>query len=190
LTCLSGTKASLRLALRSSWHRCCVAALLEVIQTLSRASRSSHFAAHHRKRSRGTTDGGSSMSSSSSIALNKPDILKQILAYAGPGHWLYTIVNSQWVQLCYGVATQQKRAYAADGREYMITCIPQMTLYSSAFASPSRLRLADRQRAIKRSGAAGHRCQYALGRHANKATLCRARSMGLVFDSWTLKKGL
>jgi hypothetical protein len=136
--------------------------------------------------SRGTLSISSSMSSSSSIALNKPDILKQILDYVGPGHWLFTIVNSQWVQLYYGVASMEVTGHIAEGRDIKVTCIPQMTLYSSAFASPSRLRLADKQCTIKRSGAAAQRYQYALGRYADIVTLSAAHFSGTVLDAWTL----
>jgi hypothetical protein len=111
-------------------------------------------------------------SSSSSIAFSKPDILQQILGYVGPGHWLFiAAVNTLWIQLYYGVASMEKRAYAANDSEHMITCIPQMTLYSSAFASPSRLRLADKQYTIAWSGASRKKYQYAAGRHADIETL-------------------
>jgi hypothetical protein len=86
------------------------------------------------------------------------------------------------------VASQQKRAYAAvDGREYTITCIPQMTLYSSAMASPSRLRLTDKQCTIQWTYDAVQKYRYALGRHADIDTLRTAHSLGLSFNVWTLR---
>jgi hypothetical protein len=125
--------------------------------------------------------------SSSSIALNKPDIVRQILEYVGPGHWLFSLVNTLCVQLYYGVASVEKRAYARDGREYTITCIPQMTLYSSAFASPSRLRLTDKQCTIQWTHDTMQRYQYALGRHADIDTLRAAHKLGLSFSARTLR---
>jgi hypothetical protein len=129
----------------------------------------------------------SSTRSNSSIVFSKPDILRQILGYVGPGHWLFVAaVNTLCTQLYYGVASLEMDAHVANDRGYKITCISQMTLYSSAFASPSRLRLADKQCTIKRSGAAAQRYQYALGRHADIAILAAAQLSGIVLDIWTL----
>jgi hypothetical protein len=69
----------------------------------------------------------------------------------------------------------------------MITCSPQMTLYSSAFASPSRLKLTDRQCTIQWTNAAMQRYQYAPGRHADVATLSAVHSLGMRLDIWTLR---
>jgi hypothetical protein len=127
-------------------------------------------------------------SRSSSIALSTPDILRQILGYVGPGHWLFiAAVNSLWIQLYYGVASVEQRAYDTNGSEHKITCIPQMTLYSSVFASPSRLRLADKQCSIEWTSAARKRFQYAAGKYADIETLRTVSSLGVDLSGWTLK---
>jgi hypothetical protein len=60
-----------------------------------------------------------------------------------------------------------------------------MTLYSSAFASPSRLRLTNKQCSIEWSGAACKKFQHAAGKYAGIETLRTVHSLS--FNKWTLR---
>jgi hypothetical protein len=73
---------------------------------------------------------------------------------------------------------EKVRCYDYCYGSYKFTCVPQMTLYSSIFASPSRVRLA------RRNGLdflAATNCAFLAGWHADKATLISARELGLQY---------
>jgi hypothetical protein len=77
--------------------------------------------------------------------LSEADILQNMLGYVGPGHWFFlSTVSSLWQRLYSRVACSRKQKYRYDpafpsAEEF--TCVPQLTLYSSIFASPSRVAL-------------------------------------------------
>jgi hypothetical protein len=78
---------------------------------------------------------------------------------------LYAAVDSQQLIVSYG--------------RIVITCIPQMTLYSSVFTSPSRVQLAH-ERGLNCTSAA-HRC--AAGKCADAATLAAAHMLGMEYTT-------
>jgi hypothetical protein len=115
----------------------------------------------------------------SSNPLLQAGILQEVLDDVGPGHWLFiSMVNKLWEDL-YGKAegrqvfkiTNDHRVYGYTVHDRS-TCVPLMTLFSSTFASSSRVRLA-------RSSGLG--ClkdkplrEYHAGRVADKSTLMTA----------------
>eukprot|EP00953_Heterococcus_sp_UTEX-ZZ885_P013797 7867-Heterococcus_DN1.PRE.2 len=110
-------------------------------------------------------------------------ILQTVFAFVGPGHWRFVApVCSLWKSLYSRVASQEVPAHALHSRKHSITCLPQHTLFSSAFASGSRLKLVH-------TGAAhpSEAWQYAAGRYADIKTLCTARELGIRFDRAAMK---
>jgi hypothetical protein len=110
-------------------------------------------------------------------------ILQTVFAFVGPGHWRFVApVCSLWKSLYSRVASQEVPAHALHSRKHSITCLPQHTLFSSAFASGSRLKLVH-------AGAAhpSEAWQYAAGRYADIKTLCTARELGIRFDRAAMK---
>jgi hypothetical protein len=105
--------------------------------------------------------------------LHDPSILQTIFSYVGPGHWLFlSTVSSLWYELYSALASLILPGNAFYDEN--ITCVSEMTLYSSVFASASRLRLA-------------HNCSldsrtlnyaYAAGACADFATLMAALELG------------
>jgi hypothetical protein len=117
-----------------------------------------------------------------SSPLDQSGILQHVLSYVGPGHWLFlSTVSSLWRELYGRVPGRQMQTMGRITR-YLIdrqfTCVPQMTLYSSFFASPSRLRLAHQSGVSN----ATERYQHAAGRHATIEVLLVARGLGMPFS--------
>jgi hypothetical protein len=114
--------------------------------------------------------------------LHDPSILQSIFSYVGPGHWLFlATVSSLWRELYSAVGSLILPGRAFFSRK--ITCVPKMTLYSSVFASASRVRLA-------------HDCSldsnnlqyaYAAGACADIATLVTAPQLGAPWSPYTLR---
>jgi hypothetical protein len=108
-------------------------------------------------------------------------ILQRVLGYVGPGHWFYlSTVCSLWGYLYSRVAdtTLQKRSYLGNVQQF--SCVPQMTLYSSMFASPSRVRLAHQQEDVNNSTSA---YQYAAGKYSTVASLVAAHELGMDYTA-------
>jgi hypothetical protein len=107
--------------------------------------------------------------------------LQQILDYVGSGHWYFiSPVSKLWKDLYEKVASEEALAngYLGYGKG-SFTCVFKMTLYSSVFASPSRVRLA------YDSGFYYHEeqdydVQYQAGVHADQETLVTAHELGLI----------
>jgi hypothetical protein len=82
----------------------------------------------------------------SSNLLHHRGILQHILSYVGPGHWFFlSTVSSLWQDLYASLVSKVMQKSDVFGVQTAIadfTCLPQMTLYSSVFASASRMRLA------------------------------------------------
>jgi hypothetical protein len=78
-----------------------------------------------------------------SSPLLTPGILRGALSYVGPGHHLFVAPVSKWWKDMYStVESQQLTGYDKYGNKFVVLCDPQMTLYSSVLASPTRLKLA------------------------------------------------
>jgi hypothetical protein len=111
-------------------------------------------------------------------------VLQNVLSYVGPGHQLFVALVSRWWKEAYAtLKSQQLIVYDKCSHEsIMIRCDPQMTLYSSACASPSRLILAQKH---------GLDCtseifQLAAGKHADVTTLATAHELGMQYTAATM----
>jgi hypothetical protein len=104
-------------------------------------------------------------------------ILQNVLSYVGPGQCLFIAAVSKWWKDIYALVEEQVVVeYDEDSCACaIITCVPKMTLYSTVFASPSRVMLAHNNGLDCTSAA----CQRAAGKHANNATLERAHELGM-----------
>jgi hypothetical protein len=80
----------------------------------------------------------------SSSPLSQRDLLQRVLSYVGPGHCLFlSKVSSLWRELYARVAPFEIQILTFRTRRLVnLTCSPQITLYSSVFGTPSRVRLA------------------------------------------------
>eukprot|EP00953_Heterococcus_sp_UTEX-ZZ885_P027614 14795-Heterococcus_DN1.PRE.2 len=111
-------------------------------------------------------------------------VLQNVLSYVGPGHYLFVAaVSKWWKEVCSTSICQQLAVSVEDSYEKtIISCASKKTLYSSAFASPSRVKFA------YESGLdwAVLACQRAGGRCSDVATLARAHSLGMQYTSATM----
>jgi hypothetical protein len=109
-----------------------------------------------------------------------------VLSYVGPGHYLFvTPISNLWKEAYSALEQQQLTAYdekRSGKTENTITCVSQMTLYSSVFASLSRVRLAHESGLDYTSEA----YQLAAGRHADVATLAVAQDLGMQYTAKTM----
>jgi hypothetical protein len=79
--------------------------------------------------------------------LNDAGILKQVLGFVGPGHWLFVAeVSKLWQQIYKAIAAAYlPKAQAFDclpNGSKVFSCRPHMTLAQAVFASASRLKWA------------------------------------------------
>jgi hypothetical protein len=123
----------------------------------------------------------------SSNPLFQSGILQRVFRYLGPGHWLFlSTVSSLWRDVYSTIGDAQvSRLFASEDRNWdevdslddddLFTCVSQMTLYSSVFESPSRVRLA--HESGLHNSQEGY--QYAAGRHSTLATLVAACELGM-----------
>jgi hypothetical protein len=102
-----------------------------------------------------------------------------VLSYVGPGPCLFvTPVCKAWKEVYGAVASQQLAVWDEDTvDDITITCVPQMTLFSSVFAAPSRVQLAHESGLDCSSEA----YQRAAGKYANTAALATAYTLGVEF---------
>jgi hypothetical protein len=109
-------------------------------------------------------------------------ILQHVLAHVGPGHWYFiSTVSKLWKDLYERVASQRTASdgYMEDGCFFM--CVPKMTLCSSLFASPSRVRLQVAHDSGFHSSREQHLLdQFLAGVHADQETLVTAHELGLI----------
>jgi hypothetical protein len=123
-----------------------------------------------------------SAADSNSPLLN-PGILQQVLSYVGPRHCLFVAPVSRWWRSMYArVERQQLPALSKVGCTFYVNCVPQMTLYSSVFSSPSRVKLAHANRLNCRLAA----YKRAAGKYADIATLAAAHSLGMEYTAATM----
>jgi hypothetical protein len=133
-------------------------------------------------------DEHSAAGSSSPLLLS--GILQHVLSYVGPGHCLFVASISKWWRGIYAtLESQQLTVHIRYSRNAstltkirIITCEPQMTPYSSVFASPSRVILAH-ETGLKCSSAA---YQRAAGKYAGIETLAAAHSLGMQYTANTM----
>jgi hypothetical protein len=115
-------------------------------------------------------------------------IVERVLSYVGPGHWWFvSTVCSLWKGIYGDVEavqmTKVKIPRYSDHVGEEFTCAPQMTLYSSVFAAPSKVRL------VHKSGVDQNTAsyQFAAGRYADNAALAAAIMLGMQKSSVTIK---
>jgi hypothetical protein len=113
-------------------------------------------------------------------------ILSHILSYVGPGEWSFVAaVSSLWKDVYCGVSARTLERASTAGSLYVqnFTCVPQMTLSSAVFASPSRVRLA-----LEHGLGNPRECLYhaAAGRHASIAPLGAAHELGMKYSFYTM----
>jgi hypothetical protein len=112
-----------------------------------------------------------------------PSVLQHILSYVGLGHCLFVApVSWSWRDLYAALQSQQLRVYDKSRKSKIVTCVPQMTLFSSVFASPSRVKHAY-QNGLSYRTTAYHR---AAGKHADIATLAAAHELGMNYTAATM----
>jgi hypothetical protein len=115
----------------------------------------------------------------SSTPLLDPLVLQNVLSYVGPGHNLYVALVSKWWKHAYtALESQLLTTYGLYSCEDDNSWVPQ-TLYSSAFASPSRVQLAYKTGLTLSLEA----CQRAAGEHADVATLTAAHTLGMEYTA-------
>jgi hypothetical protein len=113
--------------------------------------------------------------------LHQADILQRVLGYVGPGHWCFVAEASRlWREMYAKVSDCEVQVVRLQTK---ITCVPQMTLFSAGFASPSRVRLA-KARELPCTTAA---YQQAAGMHADVATMEAAVELGMSYTEATME---
>jgi hypothetical protein len=115
-------------------------------------------------------------------------VLQRVLSYVGPGHWIFlSTVSSLWREWYSRVAdrTIQTRQFEfGDCIETAdFTCVPQMTLFSSIFASPARVRLVHARGLDITTTSFGR----AAGRYADVPVLEAAHELGMQYTVETLQ---
>jgi hypothetical protein len=110
--------------------------------------------------------------------LQHAGILQRVLDYVGPAHWCFVAeVCSLWRDLYKRVACRGMEVRTLWGMVIEMMCVPQMTMQSAVFASPSRVRHAH---AHGLSYTADHD-QRAAGMYADIATLEAAHDCGMPY---------
>jgi hypothetical protein len=98
-------------------------------------------------------------------------ILHNVLSYVGCGHYLFAAL----------VSTLWKDVYATLSHQQLtgVFCDSKLTLFSSVFASPSRVKFAE-QNGLDCSSKA---YEHAAGRHADILTFAAAHELGMKYTS-------
>jgi hypothetical protein len=110
--------------------------------------------------------------------LQQAVLVQRVLDYIGPGRWCFVAeVSSMWRECYARVASREMQALASGEASGVISCVPQMTLSSEVFATPSQVRYA----AGRGLCLATDVCLYAAGMHADIATLQAARETGMPY---------
>ena len=114
--------------------------------------------------------------------LSQSVILQLVLSYV-PGQWLIlAAVSSLWKSV-YSELDAQDMQTAGPYNKKAFTCVPQMTLFSSVFASPALVKYAHESN-LDNSKAS---YRYAAGRQGSAATLVAARDLGMPFTINTMR---
>ena len=70
-------------------------------------------------------------------------VLQNVRSYVGPGHCLFVApVSKRWDEMYSTLGSQQLTVREESGEQHILTGGFKVTLYSHAFASPSRVKLA------------------------------------------------
>jgi hypothetical protein len=125
-----------------------------------------------------------SAAESCNLLLN-PGLIRNVLSYVGPGQHLFLApVSKGWKDIYATVDSQELtiEPLTNDSSSKVLTCVPQMTLYSAVFASPSRVELA------QKSGLDSSLWYYrhAAGKYADVATLAAAHELGMEYTDITM----
>jgi hypothetical protein len=110
-------------------------------------------------------------------------ILQQVFAFLGLGHYYYvSTVSKDWLHAYERVGSITTREWYYDSwsdyeRYETLTIVPQTTLVSAIFNSPSRVKLADA--AGLRLADLGARAHYVAGKSASVNTLSVALERGM-----------
>jgi hypothetical protein len=114
---------------------------------------------------------------------NAAGVLETVLSYVGPGHCLFVAPGSKWwKEMYFGVDRHQLTVDAGGSREKDITCVSQMTLYSSVFTSPSRVMHAYQNGVDCTS----ERYQRAASEYADVVLLAKAHWLGMEYTATTM----
>jgi hypothetical protein len=109
-------------------------------------------------------------------------VLHTVLSYV-VGEYLFMAPVSRWWREIYAtLESKQLTFHDESGEKQTITCAPNMTLYSSVLATPTRVKLAHS------SGLSCISRAYwrAAGRHADVATLATANELGMNYTKTTM----
>jgi hypothetical protein len=119
--------------------------------------------------------------------LSEAGILERVLSYV-PGQWLFlAAVSSLWRDMYSQLAAMKMQTRSCsnvgENKTVDVTCAPHTTLYSTVFASSSR---------VKYAHASGVDCstpryQFAAGRHATVASLITASEVGMQYSVATMR---
>jgi hypothetical protein len=116
--------------------------------------------------------------------LFRSSVLRNVLSCVGPGRYLFAAPVSRWWRDVYITLESLRAAYAESSCNNITISVPQITLYSAAFASPAILKLAHEQGLdCKSDSLAYHR---AAAKHADVATLAAAHKLGLQYTIMTM----
>jgi hypothetical protein len=109
--------------------------------------------------------------------LQQAGILQHVLDYVGPGHWCFVAeVRSLWRDVC---ASDTRRELPLPRQYYArsVAYVPQMTVFSAVFTSPSCVRHAH----AHGLDYATEWCERAAGRYGDIATLQTAHELGMAY---------
>jgi hypothetical protein len=107
-------------------------------------------------------------------------ILQNVLSYVGPGQYLFVVLVSTWWKELYATQERQQLSVIDWENDYIIeVCASEVTLFSSVFASPSRVKLAHENGFDYDSA----ECHRSASKHADVATLAMAHVLGMQFTS-------
>jgi hypothetical protein len=114
--------------------------------------------------------------------LREGAILQHALGYVGPGHFLFAaLVSKAWHQACLQVPDHDMTGASLFSVDFVIVCVPQMTLYSAAVASLTMFHLAQHAGVV----VASSQLQVAAGRWGSKATILAVAAAGPETAFWT-----
>jgi hypothetical protein len=123
--------------------------------------------------------------------LEDPHILKNVMSYVGPGHWLFlSTVSKAWLEL-YLTLESVKVCRMGMFHEYQVlTCVPHHTTCAAVFASASRVKLAHSY-GLQLSKSSKYSplqtvLQTQAGKCADKETLLAAHDLGLPWSASVL----
>jgi hypothetical protein len=111
----------------------------------------------------------------SSTPLHEAGTLRRVLDYVGGGHWCFVAeVNSLWREVYMRVAGKEIQMIGLHTR---MSCVPQTTMFSSVFESPSRVRLAH----AHELACTTTRYERAAGMYADVYALGAAHELGMQY---------